>query len=93
MTAVPFEVLAESERVLVEHCADCLRTRGVHNYSTEECWRDYRRAQVMVFANYAIAGIERLADGSVTHSSGDSTRAVIRALGLVDPVELAGLLP
>ena len=92
-TAVPFEILAESERHLVEHYADCLRSQGVNDYSADECWRDYRRAQVMVFANYAIAGIERLADGSVTHSSGDSTHAVIRALGLVDPGELNALLP
>ncbi len=93
MTAVPFELLAESERGLVEHYADCLRTRGVHDYSTEECWRDYRRAQVMVFANYAIAGVERLADGSVAHSSGDSTYAVIKAPALADPNELSALLP
>jgi len=93
MTAVPFEVLRKHERGLVEHYAESLRAHGVQDYTGDVCWRDYRRAQVMVFANYAIAGIERLADGSVAHSSGDSTRAVIRALGLIDPGELNELLP
>ena len=91
--AVPFEILRERERSLVEHYADCLRTRGVHDYSTDECWRDYRRARVMVFANYAISGVERSADGSAAHSPADSTHAVIRALALADPTELAELLP
>ena len=47
----------------------------------------------MVFANYAISGLERMADGSVDLSFGDSTCAVIRALALVDPNELAEFLP
>jgi hypothetical protein len=47
----------------------------------------------MVFGNYAIAGVERSADGSVAHSSGDSTHAVIRALVLIDPAELSEFLP
>jgi hypothetical protein len=93
MTAVPFELLAESERSLVEHYSDCLWAQGVRDYSIDECWRDYRRAQVMVFGNYAIAGVERSADGSVAHSSGDSTHAVIRALALLDPAELSEFLP
>ena len=93
MTAVPFATLAHSERSLVEHYSDCLWAQGVRGYSVDECWRDYRRAQVMVFGNYAIGVIERSADGSVAHSSGDSTHAVIRALGLIDPGELNGFLP
>lgn len=93
MTAVPFEILAENEHALVAHYVDVLKANGVTDYSVDECWRDYRRAQVMVFGNYAIGGIERSADGSVAHSSGDSTHAVIRALGLIDPGELNGFLP
>lgn len=93
MTAVPFEILREHERGLVEHYVERLRAHGVAEYSLDECWRDYRRAQVMVFGNYAIGGVERLADDSLAHSSGDSTHAVIRALTLVDPDELSALLP
>jgi hypothetical protein len=47
----------------------------------------------MVSGNCAIGGVERVADGSLAHSSGDSTCAVIRALTLVDPGELSALLP
>ncbi|MDA1279826.1 MAG: phosphotransferase [Chloroflexi bacterium] len=93
MTAVPFDTLAEHEQGLVTHYADALQANGVSGYSVDECWRDYRRAQVMVFGNYSINSTERTADGSLIHSSGDSTLAVIRALTLADPVELAGFLP
>jgi hypothetical protein len=93
MTAVPFDILAQRESNLVAHYVDSLVARGVRNYSFDECWRDYRRAQVATLGNYAINCFETAADGSLIESSGDSTYAVIRALTLVDPAELGEILP
>ena len=93
MTAVPFEILAEHEQSLVEHYAENLKARGVGDYSFDECWRDYRRAQVATFGNYAIGCYETSPDGGLIESSGDSTHAVIKALTLADPVELGRFLP
>lgn len=93
MTAVPFEILAVHEAALVEHYVEQLRNNGVAGYSFDECWRDYRRAQVSTFANYAISCYETSADGDLIESSGDSTHAVIKALTLADPIELASFLP
>lgn len=93
MTAVPFDILAKHEMALVEHYVECLRSEGVKNYSYERCWRDYRRAQVATFGNYAITCYETSPDGGLIESSGDSTHAVIKALTLADPVELASFLP
>lgn len=93
MTAVPFEILAEQESNLVAHYVDSLVVRGVRNYSFDEVWQDYRRAQVATFGNYAIGCFETTADGSLIESSGDSTHAVIKALTLADPDELGEILP
>ena len=93
MTAVPFDILAEQESNLVAHYVDGLTARGVRNYSFDECWRDYRRAQVATLGNYAINCFETGADGSLIESSGDSTHAVIKALTLADPAELDEILP
>lgn len=93
MTAVPFDILAEYESDLVRHYFEVLRDGGVSEYSFDECSRDFRRAQVMVFANYAISCFESSPDGSLIESSGDSTHAVIRALTLVDPAEFGEALP
>ncbi|MBT4125109.1 MAG: phosphotransferase [Chloroflexi bacterium] len=93
MTAVPFEILAEHETALVARYAESLKTNGVTGYSFEECWRDYRRAQVATFGNYAISCYETSADGGLIESSGDSTHAVIKALTLADPAELKKFLP
>ena len=93
MTAVPFEILAEHETGLVGYYVEQLKAGGVRDYSFDECWRDYRRAQVGTFGNYAISCYETSADGSLIESSGDSTHAVIRALTLADPAELKEVLP
>jgi hypothetical protein len=93
MTAVPFEILAESEQTLVVHYVETLRAKGVADYSYDECWRDYRRAQVATFANYAISCYETSPDGRLIESSGDSTHAVIKALTLADPAEMREILP
>ena len=93
MTAVPFEILAEYETALVTHYVDQLKAGGVVDYSFDECWRDYRRAQVGTFANYAIGCYETSPNGGLIESSGDSTHAVIKALTLADPTELAEFLP
>lgn len=93
MTAVPFEILAKHEGALVEHYADNLKANGVAGYSFEECWRDYRRAEIATFANYVISCYETSPDGGLIESSGDSTHAVIKALTLADPVELKEFLP
>ncbi len=93
MTAVPFEILREHESNLVAYYADNLKACGVENYSFDECWRDYRRAQVATFGNYAIGCFETSPDGELVESSGYSTHAVIKALTLADPVELAEFLP
>ena len=93
MTAVPFEILAENEAVLVRHYADELQACGVASYGFDECWRDYRRAQVATFGNYAISCYETSPDGGLIESSGDSTHAVIRALTLADPDEMTEILP
>jgi hypothetical protein len=93
MTSVPFDILAEQESNLVAHYVESLVARGVRNYSFDECWRDYRRAQVATFGNYAIGCYETAVDGSLIESSGDSTHAVIKALTLADPDELSEILP
>ena len=93
MTAVPFDILAEQEKILVTHYVDSLVERGVRDYSLDECWRDYRRAQVATLGNYAINCFETGTDGSLIESSGDSTHAVINALTLADPDELNEILP
>jgi hypothetical protein len=93
MTAVPFDILTKHESALVAHYADMLKANDVADYSFDECWRDYRRAQVATFANYAIGCYERSPDGGLIESSGDSTHAVIKALTLADPVELKSFLP
>ncbi|NQW20561.1 MAG: phosphotransferase [Chloroflexi bacterium] len=93
MTAVPFSILAEQEGSLVEYYYDNLKANGVKNYSLDECWRDYRRAQVATFGNYSINCFETAPDGGLVESSGDSTHAVIKALTLVDPIELNEYLP
>ena len=93
MTAVPFRILSENEKNLVGYYVDCLQSMGISDYSFDECWRDYRRAQVMVLANYAISGVRQLPDGILQISHGDSTRAVIKAFEIIDPQELAEILP
>ena len=93
MTAVPFRILSENEKNLVGYYVDCLQSMGISDYSFDECWRDYRRAQVMVLANYAISGVRQLPDGILQISHGDSTRAVIKAFEIIDPQELADVLP
>jgi len=93
MTAVPFDVLAEQEGNLVAHYVDSLVARGVRNYSFDECWQDYHRAQVATFGNYVINCLETAANGSLIESSGDSTHAVLKALTLADPAELLEILP
>ena len=93
MTAVPFRIFSDNEKSLVGYYVDCLQGRGISDYSFDECWRDYRRAQVMVLANYAISGVHRLPDGTLQISKGDSTRAVIKAFGIIDPQELVDVLP
>lgn len=93
MTAVPFEILAEHESELVAHYVDRMIAGGVSGYSFDECWRDYRRAQVGTFGNYAISCYETSPDGGLIESSGDSTHAVIKALTLADPAELKEFLP
>jgi hypothetical protein len=93
MTAVPFEILAEYEQTLVAHYVEMLTAKGVSGYSYDECWRDYRRAQVATFANYAISCYETSPDGGLIESSGDSTHAVIKALTLADPDEMREILP
>jgi hypothetical protein len=93
MTAVPFEILAEHEGRLVERYAENLKDGGVGDYSFDECWRDYRRAQVATFGNYAISCYETSPAGGLIESSGDSTHAVIKALSLADPAELNEFLP
>ncbi len=93
MTAVPFDILAKQEGELVRHYIDTLKANGVANYSFEECWRDYRRAQIATFANYACSSYETTIDGGLIESSGDSTHAVIKALTFADPVELSEFLP
>ena len=93
MTAVPFEILAEQESNLVAFYVDSLVDRGVRDYSFDECWQDYRRAQVATLGNYIINCFETSADGSLIESSGDSTQAVIKALTLADPDELSEILP
>jgi aminoglycoside phosphotransferase (APT) family kinase protein len=97
MTTVPFEMLAEYELALVKHYVQRLQAMEVVDYSFDECLRDYRRAQVMVFGNYAIGSAERSSDRRLTcptgESIGDSTRRVVEALSLVDPYELSAVLP
>jgi len=93
MTAVPFDILAAQESNLVAHYVDSLVARGVRNYSFDECWRDYRRAQVATLGNYAINCFETATDGSLIESSGDSTHAVIKALIIADSDELSEILP
>ena len=93
MTAVPFRILSENEKNLVGYYVDCLQSMGISDYSFDECWRDYRRAQVMVLANYAISGVRQLPDGILQISHGDSTRAVIKAFEIIDPQELVEILP
>ena len=93
MTAVPFRILSENEKNLVGYYVDCLQSMGISDYSFDECWRDYRRAQVMVLANYAISGVRQLPDGILQISHGDSTRAVIKAFEIIDPQELVDVLP
>ena len=93
MTAVPFRILSESEKSLVGYYVDCLQGRGISDYSFDECWRDYRRAQVMVLANYVISGVHQLPGGTLQISQGDSTRAVIKAFEIIDPQELVDALP
>jgi len=93
MTAVPFDILAEHERDLVTHYTDNLKAFGVTDYSLDECWRDYRRAQIATFGNYAISCYETSSDGGLIESSGDSTHAVIKAMTLADPDELREILP
>lgn len=92
MTAVPFRILSENEKNLVGYYVDCLQSMGISDYSFDECWRDYRRAQVMVLANYAISGVRQLPDGILQISHGDSTRAVIKAFEIIDPQELVEIL-
>jgi len=93
MTAVPLEILEHHELELIRHYWNSLTGTGVDGYSFDECVRDYRRAQVMIFGNYSIASFEMNEDGTLAHSSGDSTRAVIRALTLVDSAEMREVLP
>ena len=93
MTSVPFNILRQREKNLVRYFVDCLHGRGIIDYSFDECWKDYRRAQVMVLANYAISGVHRLPDGILEISKGDSTKAVIKAFEIVDPQELLEILP
>ena len=93
MTAVPFEILAEQEHALVSHYFEQLNANGGRSYSFDECWRDYRRAQVATFANYANSCYETSPDGGLIESSGDSTHAVIKALTLTDPAEMREILP
>jgi hypothetical protein len=93
MTAVPFEILSEEESNLVAYYVDNLKANGVTDYSFDECWRDYRRAQIATFGNYAISCYETGPDGGLIESSGDSTHAVIKALTLADPDELRSFLP
>jgi len=93
MTTVPFKVLVENETRLVHHYVDELKAHGVSGYEFDECWRDYRRAQVATFGNYAISCYKTSPDGGLIESSGDSTHAVIRALTLADPDEMAEVLP
>lgn len=93
MTAVPYEILEYFELELVRHYWNSLTGSGVDGYSFDECVRDFRRAQVMIFGNYSIASFEMSEDGTLAHSSGDSTRAVIGALTLVDPAVMREVLP
>jgi hypothetical protein len=93
MTAVPFDILAEHEGDLVAHYTDNLKANDVIGYSLDECWRDYRRAQIATFGNYAIGCYETSPDGGLIESSGDSTHAVIKALTLADADELREILP
>ncbi|MQG37025.1 MAG: DUF1679 domain-containing protein [SAR202 cluster bacterium] len=93
MTSVPFYVLLQREKNLVRYFVDCLQGNGITDYSFDECWRDYRRAQVMVLANYAISGVRRSPNGKLGISKGDSTTAVIRAFEIADPQELVEILP
>ena len=93
MTAVPFEILANQETALVLHYFEQLKSNGGRNYSFDECWRDYRRAQVATFANYANNCYETSTDGDLIESSGDSTHSVIKALQLTDPAEIREILP
>ena len=83
----------QNEKNLVGYYVDCLQSMGISDYSFDECWRDYRRAQVMVLANYAISGVRQLPDGILQISHGDSTRAVIKAFEIIDPQELVDVLP
>ena len=83
----------EHEAELVQHYHSSLVAQGVTGFSLDECWQDYRRAQVATFGNYAIGCFEVAADGSLIESSGDSTHAVIKALTLADPAELGEILP
>ena len=93
MTSVPFYVLLQREKNLVRYFVDCLQGNGITDYSFDECWRDYRRAQVIVLANYAISGVRRSPNGKLGISKGDSTTAVIRAFEIADPQELVEILP
>jgi hypothetical protein len=93
MTAVPFEILANQETELVLHYFEQLKSNGGRNYSFDECWRDYRRAQVVTFANYANSCYKTSTDGDLIESSGDSTHSVIKALTLADPAEMREILP
>jgi len=93
MTAVPFDIFAKYESNLVAHYVDQLKVNEVATYSFDECWRDYRRAQVATFANYASSCYETSPDGDLIESSGDSTHAVIKALTLTDPAEMREFLP
>ena len=93
MTTVPFEILVDQENALVSHYFEQLKANGGRNYSFDECWRDYRRAQVSTFANYANSCYETSPDGGLIESSGDSTHAVIKALTLTDPAEMREILP
>jgi len=93
MTAVPFEILAEQESALVSYYFEQLKAKGCSDYSFDECWRDYRRAQVATFANYANSCYEASPNGGLIESSGDSTHSVIKALTLTDPAEMREILP
>lgn len=93
MTAVPLEILAEREEELVKHYLLQLHDQGVSEYGFDECWRDYRRAQVATFANYVLNCSEISDQEDFIQSLGYSTYAVIKALSMVDSQELIEILP